>query len=206
MDVRRVVDAVVAGLGGVLLAPVIAAIAVLVRWTSGPPALFRQRRSGLHGQEFTILKFRTMRPPAYDGEPDLGRETGLGRVLRTSSLDELPQLWNVLKGEMSLIGPRPTLPEQVVHYTVRQRGRLAVRPGITGWAQVQGRNALDWPARIELDLDYISRRSWRFDAKIVGLTILKLVRPQGITGAGGVNPGFPAPQDVRGASGGSGQV
>ena len=119
------------------------------------------------GQEFTIVKFRTMRPPAYDGEPDAGRDTPLGTALRTTSLDELPQLWNVLKGDMSLIGPRPTLPEQVVHYSARQRGRLAVRPGITGWAQVQGRNSLSWPERIELDLDYIARRSWRLDLRIV---------------------------------------
>ncbi len=198
MDLRRAVDVAVAGVAGVLLSPLIAAIAALVRWTSGPPALFRQRRSGLHGEEFTIVKFRTMRPPAYAGEPDLGREIALGRLLRTTSLDELPQLWNVLRGDMSLIGPRPTLPEQVVHYSDRQRGRLAVRPGITGWAQVKGRNALAWPARIELDLDYIERRSWRFDAKIVALTLLKLVRPQGVTGAGGVNPGFPVPTDPSG--------
>ena len=194
MDLRRIVDVVVAGVAGLLLLPALAVVAVLVRCTSGPPALFRQRRSGLHGQEFTIVKFRTMRPPAYDGEPDLGRDTRVGRFLRGTSLDELPQLWNVLRGDMSLVGPRPTLPEQVVHYSARQRGRLAVRPGITGWAQVQGRNALSWPDRIELDLDYIQRRSWRLDLTIVALTVLRLVRPEGIHGEGGVNPGFPVPQ------------
>ncbi len=136
-----------------------AVVAVLVRWKLGRPVLFLQRRSGLHGQEFTIYKFRTMRAERYAGEPDPERETPLGRTLRATSLDELPQLWNVAKGDMSLIGPRPTLPEQVVHYSERQRGRLAVRPGITGWAQVKVRNSASWPERIELDLDVHRRRS-----------------------------------------------
>ena len=204
---RRLVDVVVAAVAGLVLAPVMAVVAALVRLRLGSPVLFLQRRSGLHGQEFTIVKFRTMLPPAYDGEADAGRDTSLGRVLRTTSLDELPQLWNVMTGDMSLVGPRPTLPEQVVHYSDRQRGRLAVRPGITGWAQVQGRNALSWPERIELDLDYIARRSWRLDVRIVALTVLRLVRPVGIYGAGGVNQGFPLPAgghpeepaDARGA-------
>ena len=185
---------------GLLLLPVMLVLALLVRLSSGPPALFLQRRSGLHGKEFTIVKLRTMRPPTYDGEGDLGRDTPMGRLLRATSLDELPQLWNVLRGDMSLIGPRPTLPEQVQHYDERQRGRLAIRPGITGWAQVHGRNSISWPERIELDLDYIQRRSWRLDVVVLLLTLRRLARPVGISGEGGVNQGFPltdARSDVR---------
>ncbi|TWP52408.1 sugar transferase [Lentzea tibetensis] len=187
----RVVDVVAATAALVVLAPVLAVVAVLVRWRLGPPVLFRQPRSGLHGVEFSILKFRTMRPAAWPGEPDRPRMTRLGSALRRTSLDELPQLVNVLRGEMSLIGPRPTLPEQVRRYSPRQRGRLSVRPGITGWAQVRGRNALSWPERIELDLWYVENRSWRVDLRIVLRTIGQVVRPRGVVGAGGVNPGFP---------------
>ncbi|MFW6090971.1 MAG: sugar transferase, partial [Actinomycetota bacterium] len=151
---RRTVDVLVAGVALALLLPVIAVVAGLIRWRLGGPVLFRQRRSGLRGEDFTIMKFRTMRPPRHEAETDLDRDTPLGRRLRAASLDELPQLINVLRGDMSLIGPRPTLPEQVVHYDERQRGRLAVRPGITGWAQVNGRNSISWPERIELDLWY----------------------------------------------------
>ena len=190
---RRLVDVIVSGIAGVLLAPVMAVVAVLVRLKMGSPVLFLQRRSGLHGREFTIYKFRTMRAEAFSGEPDAVRDTSLGRTLRATSLDELPQLLNVIKGDMSLIGPRPTLPEQVVHYSERQRGRLAVRPGITGWAQVKVRNAASWPERIELDLEYIEKRSLALDLRIVGLTLLRLVRPSGLYGEGGVNQGFPAP-------------
>jgi lipopolysaccharide/colanic/teichoic acid biosynthesis glycosyltransferase len=197
---RRLVDIVAAVLAGVLLLPVIAVVALIVRWRLGAPVLFRQPRSGLGGGEFTIVKFRTMRPPRTadeaDTDRDAERETPLGRRLRALSLDELPQLLNVLRGDMSLIGPRPTLPEQVVHYSEWQRGRLAIRPGITGWAQVRGRNAISWPERIELDLWYVEHRSLALDLRIVGLTLLKLVRPHGVTGDGGVNPGFPVPTAV----------
>ena len=136
-----------------------------------------------------------MRPEGYPGEPDRQRDTTFGRFLRNSSLDELPQLWNVFRGDMSLIGPRPTLPEQVAHYDLRQRGRLAVRPGITGWAQVNGRNSISWPERIELDLWYIAHRSLMLDLRIVGRTFLRFVHPAGITGEGGLNPEFPIPAD-----------
>ena len=132
-----------------------------------------------------------MQAERFPGEPDADRDTRLGRSLRAASLDELPQLWNVLRGDMSLIGPRPTLPEQVVHYTEAQRGRLAIRPGITGLAQVRGRNSLSWPERIEIDLWYIEHRSWRLDLEILGRTVLSLLRPRGIYGEGGVNQGFP---------------
>lgn len=189
---RRTADVAVAVAGLVALAPLITVVAALVRLRLGSPVLFRQRRAGLGGREFEILKFRTMHRAAYPGQPDRERQTRLGSLLRRNSIDELPQLINVLRGEMSVIGPRPTLPEQVRHYSVRQRGRLAVRPGITGWAQVLGRNAVSWPDRIELDLWYIRHRNWRLDMRIVALTLRQLVRPRGVEGADGINPGFPA--------------
>jgi lipopolysaccharide/colanic/teichoic acid biosynthesis glycosyltransferase len=192
--VRRAIDLLVAGTAGVVLAPVMAVVAVLVRLRLGRPVIFRQRRIGLAGTPFSIVKFRTMRPEAFPGEPDADRDTSLGRALRGLSLDELPQLWNVVRGDMSLIGPRPTLPEQVEHYSPRQHGRHAIRPGLTGWAQVNGRNSIPWPERIELDLWYIEHRSARLDARIVGRTLLRLVRPSGIYGEGGVNQGFPVPE------------
>jgi lipopolysaccharide/colanic/teichoic acid biosynthesis glycosyltransferase len=190
---RRLVDVSIAGIACVLLAPVMVIVALLIWWQLGSPVLFRQRRSGLRGRVFTIVKFRTMRPPTNDAETDQDRDTSLGRRLRAASLDELPQLVNVLRGDMSLIGPRPTLPEQVAHYDQRQRGRLAIRPGITGWAQVHGRNSISWPERIELDLWYIAHRSILVDLQVLWLTALNVVRPHGIVGAGGVNPGFPIP-------------
>lgn len=193
--VRRLVDVVVAGVLAVALAPVCVVVAAMVLLASGRPVLFRQRRSGLHGREFSIVKFRTLRPERHPGEPDRDRESAVGRFLRWSSLDEIPQLWNILTGEMSFIGPRPTLPEQVARYSVRQRGRLAVLPGITGWAQVNGRNSLSWPDRIELDLWYIEHRSLILDMRILAKTAVNLLHPTGVVGHGGVNPGFPAPDE-----------
>jgi lipopolysaccharide/colanic/teichoic acid biosynthesis glycosyltransferase len=192
---RRTVDILVALVAGVLLLPLILVLAVLVRLMLGSPVLFRQVRSGWHGETFAIVKFRSMRAERYEDEPDADRTPWLGRVMRHTSLDELPQLWNILVGHMSLIGPRPTLPEQVARYTERERGRLSVRPGVTGWAQVNGRNSLSWPERIELDLWYIAHRTLRLDLRILGLTALRLVRPAGITGEGGVNPGYPGTSD-----------
>ena len=193
---RRLIDLVVAAVAGVVLSPVIAVSALLVRLRLGRPVLFRQQRIGLDGQPFGIVKLRTMRPEAWPGEPDAERDTSLGRTLRGLSLDELPQLWNVLRGDMSLIGPRPTLPGQVQHYSPRQHGRHAIRPGLTGWAQVNGRNTIPWPERIELDLWYIEHRSPALDARIVGRTLLRLLRPSGIYGEGGVNLGFPVPDET----------
>ncbi len=190
---RRAIDLAVSGVAGLVLAPVMAVVAVLVRVRLGRPVLFRQRRIGLAGRPFEIVKFRTMRPELYPGEPDADRDTTLGRTLRGFSLDELPQLWNVARGDMSIIGPRPTLPEQVEHYSERQHGRHAVRPGLTGWAQVNGRNSISWPERIELDLWYIEHRSLALDARIVVRTVMRLLRPSGIYGEGGVNLGFPVP-------------
>jgi lipopolysaccharide/colanic/teichoic acid biosynthesis glycosyltransferase len=194
--VRRLTDVVVALVVGVLMLPLALVIAATVRLSMGSPVLFRQQRSGFRGREFTIMKFRTMRAPRYEGESDLGRDTPVGRLLRGLSLDEIPQLWNVLRGDMSLIGPRPTLPEQVRCYDQRQRGRLAVRPGITGWAQVNGRNSISWPERITLDLWYIEHRSVRLDLRILCLTVLNVIRPHGVTADGGVNPGFPQPAPI----------
>ncbi|MDQ3931559.1 MAG: sugar transferase [Actinomycetota bacterium] len=195
--VRRLVDVVVAAVTLVVLSPILAGVGVGILIAEGRPILFRQRRSGLSGREFTILKFRTMRDPRHSGEPDRDRTSQLGRLLRASSLDELPQLWNVLVGDMSLVGPRPTLPEQVIHYSPRQRRRLEVRPGLTGYAQVMGRNAISWPERIELDLWYLDHRSLRLDLKIVVLTVVALLKRGGIDGEGGVNPGFPVPESKQ---------
>jgi lipopolysaccharide/colanic/teichoic acid biosynthesis glycosyltransferase len=191
---RRGLDAAVAALGLVVLSPALLLAAAVIRVSLGSPILFRQLRIGRDGRPFTILKFRTMRPERYPGEPDAVRLPLVGRMLRAASVDELPQLVNILVGHMSFIGPRPTLPEQVQHYTARQHGRHAVRPGLTGWAQVNGRNSLPWPERIELDLWYIEHRSALLDLRIVGRTVLRLVRPAGLYGDGGVNPGFPASQ------------
>jgi lipopolysaccharide/colanic/teichoic acid biosynthesis glycosyltransferase len=186
---------------GVLAVPLLVAVAALVRWRLGSPVLFRQARSGRQGVEFSIAKFRTMRPERYPGEPDPQRLTRLGRFLRATSLDELPQLWNVLRGDMSFVGPRPTLPEQVRHYSAHQRRRLEVRPGVTGWAQVHGRNSLTWPERIELDIWYVDHRSLWLDLRIVALTLGTLVRPRGVTAEGGVNPGFPIPAQAASPEG-----
>ncbi|WP_344446988.1 sugar transferase, partial [Kitasatospora nipponensis] len=193
---KRGGDLLVTALAGVVALPLGLLIALLIRCTMGGPVIFRQTRSGHAGAEFQILKFRTMRDRRHPDEPDAPRITRLGALLRRTSLDELPQLVNVVRGEMAVIGPRPTLPEQVAHYSPRQRGRLAVRPGLTGWAQVQGRNAISWPERIELDLWYVEHVSLRLDLLILWRTVGVLLRPTGITAAGGVNPGFPLPDPL----------
>jgi lipopolysaccharide/colanic/teichoic acid biosynthesis glycosyltransferase len=187
--IRRAVDVVVAAGVLALASPLLAAAAIAIRLTSRGPAIYRQRRVGLHGREFDVLKLRTMVAGAEglgaglavdEGDP---RITRVGALLRRSSLDELPNLWNVVRGEMSLIGPRPTVPAQVALYDERQRGRLAVRPGMTGWAQVNGRASLPWSERIELDLYYIAHRSPVFDARILARTVAVLF------GGGGVYRG-----------------
>lgn len=191
-DPRRVFDVVFALLALVLSLPLLAVVALAVRIDLGSPVLFRQPRIGLGGREFLILKFRTMRPAAYAWQPDQERMTRLSALLRFFSLDELPQFLNILRGDMSLIGPRPALPEHIPHYTERQRGRLAIRPGLTGWAQVRGRNAFTLPQRIEHDLWYIEHRSWLLDLRIFGATLLCLCWPRNVVGSGGVSPTFPA--------------
>ena len=177
---NRALDVAGASVGLALASPLLAAAAAAIKLEDGGPVLYRQRRVGLHGREFELLKLRTMVVGAErtgagfavnEGDP---RITRAGRVLRRLSLDELPQLWNVLRGDMSLIGPRPTLAYQVERYTPRQRRRLEVRPGITGWAQIHGRARLPWEERIELDVWYVEHRSPLVDLKILLRTPLAL--------------------------------
>jgi lipopolysaccharide/colanic/teichoic acid biosynthesis glycosyltransferase len=183
---RRAIDIMLSLLGLALAAPLLALAALAIRLESAGPVIYRQRRVGRDGRPFDMLKLRTMVHGAErlgaglkvnEGDP---RITRVGALLRRASLDELPNLVNVLRGEMSLIGPRPTIPEQVDQYTPRQRGRLLVRPGITGWAQVNGRASLAWSERIELDLYYIEHRSLRLDLRIAWRTLRMLVRGEGI--------------------------
>ena len=187
--IRRAIDIVVAAALLVLSAPLLLAAVVAIKLSSRGPAFYRQRRSGLRGAPFDMLKLRTM----VDGAEHVGaglavnagdsRITRVGALLRRTSLDELPNLLNVLRGEMSLIGPRPTLPAQVDQYTERQRGRLEVKPGITGWAQVNGRASLPWSERIELDLYYVEHRSLALDLQIL------LRTPALVLGGGGLYKG-----------------
>lgn len=180
---NRALDVVGAAVGLVLLSPVVAAVAVAVAATMGPPVLFRQERPGLGGRPFSLVKFRTMRQSVDERGvplPDKVRLTRVGRFLRRSSLDELPELWNVLKGEMSLVGPRPLLLEYLSRYTEREARRHEVRPGITGLAQVSGRNALSWDERFALDIWYVDHRSLALDLKILARTLGKVISMEGI--------------------------
>jgi sugar transferase EpsL len=184
---KRSIDLAAASVGLVVLAPVMAAITLWIYRTMGRPALFRQVRPGHRGRLFTLLKFRTMRMiPDSSGTPlpDAARLTPVGRFLRRTSLDELPQLWNVLKGDMSLVGPRPLLPQYLARYTAFQMRRHEVRPGITGWAQVNGRNAVDWTRRFELDVWYVDHRTFWLDLRILGSTLLKVIHREGISREG----------------------
>ena len=201
--IRRAIDILVSALLLVLTAPVLLAAVLAIRLTSRGPAVFRQRRSGLHGVQFDMLKLRTM----VDGAEHIGaglavnhddpRITRVGALLRRTSLDELPNLVNVLRGEMSLIGPRPTIPIQVAQYSERQRGRLAIRPGITGWAQINGRTSLPWSQRIELDLYYVEHRSLSLDLRILWRTLGIVLGGDGVyKGAGG---GWKPPESEGGA-------
>jgi lipopolysaccharide/colanic/teichoic acid biosynthesis glycosyltransferase len=184
--IRRIVDIAVSGLVLVLSSPVLVLALLAIRLESAGPAIYRQRRIGLEGRPFDVLKLRTM----VDGAEHIGaglainendaRITRVGAVLRRTSLDELPNLVNVLRGEMSLIGPRPTLPVQVERYSERQRRRLALKPGITGWAQVNGRATLPWAQRIELDLYYIEHRSLALDVRILWRTIAMVLGGSGL--------------------------
>src|SRR4051812_44107768 len=168
-QVKRVTDIIGAGSALVLLAPVVAAVAVAVRVNLGRPVLFCQPRAGWHGRPFVLVKFRTMRAvePARGLVDDEARLTRLGRGLRATSLDELPTLWNVLRGQMSLVGPRPLLLRYVSRYSPRQARRLEVRPGITGLAQVRGRNSLSWVEKFALDVWYVDHRCLLLDARIL---------------------------------------
>ncbi|WP_350203516.1 sugar transferase [Algiphilus sp.] len=184
---KRSADFLAGGLGLVLLSPIIVLLALAIRIKLGSPVLFTQIRPGLHGQPFRMFKFRTMtdtRGP--DGEllPDAERLTRLGRFLRASSLDELPELWNVLRGDMSVVGPRPLLMEYLPLYTPEQARRHEVRPGITGWAQVNGRNSLSWEEKFELDVWYVDNRNVWLDLKILWLTVWRVLRREGISADG----------------------
>jgi lipopolysaccharide/colanic/teichoic acid biosynthesis glycosyltransferase len=181
---KRLFDVGVTSLALPLLAPLFLAIAMVIRVTLGAPVIFRQRRSGRHGRPFTLLKFRTMtdtRGTAGDLLPDADRLTKFGRFLRATSLDELPELINVLRGDMSLVGPRPLLLEYLALYTPGQARRHDVRPGITGWAQINGRNTISWERKFELDVWYIEHQSAWLDLRILAETIPTIFRRKGIS-------------------------
>ena len=184
---KRTIDVTVAAVGLVLLSPLLAAIAIAVRRELGRPVLFRQVRPGKDGRPFTVQKFRTMRAALdRDGRPlpDVDRLTPLGARLRATSPDELPQLWSVLRGQLSLVGPRPLLTEYLPLYTPRQATRHRVTPGITGWAQIHGRNALSWERKLELDADYVERWSLWLDLRILARTALIVLRRRGVSTPG----------------------
>ena len=184
---KRVIDVVVSGSALLVLWPVMAVVALAIRWSEGGPVLFRQVRPGYRGRAFTLLKFRTMRDER-DAQgrrlPDAERLTALGQLLRGLSLDELPQLWNVLRGDMSLVGPRPLLMEYLDRYSAAEMRRHEVKPGMTGWAQVNGRNATSWTERFALDLWYVEHWSLGLDARILRQTIWQTLKRNGITQPG----------------------
>jgi lipopolysaccharide/colanic/teichoic acid biosynthesis glycosyltransferase len=186
---KRLTDLVLALAAMPLLLPLMALLALLVRLTIGSPVLFRQRRPGINAEPFTILKFRTMRE-AWDASgrplPDADRLTAFGRFLRSTSLDELPELFNVVRGEMSLVGPRPLLMQYLSRYSREQARRHEVLPGITGWAQINGRNAVSWEDKFACDLWYVEHQSLWLDVKILVRTILKTLRREGISQEGHV--------------------
>lgn len=187
--IRRALDIAVAAVGLVLGAPVMAAVAVVVRMRVGSPVLFRQRRLGRGGRPFTMVKFRTMAHPAPGREaPEFDHERlgRCGRILRATSLDELPTLVNLLRGDIALVGPRPLPVHYWPRFTPRQRRRFEVRPGITGLAMVAGRNAVDWPQRLELDVQYVETRSLALDARILWRTVPLLFSRRGVDHADGV--------------------
>lgn len=186
---KRIIDVFCAACGLAILSPVLVVISLAVRLNMGSPVLFRQMRPGLHGKPFVMFKFRTMR----DGvdargnlQPDRERLTSLGRFLRHTSLDELPELWNVLVGDMALVGPRPLLMEYLPLYSAEQVRRHGVRPGITGWAQVNGRNAISWEQKFAYDVWYVDHYSLLLDLRILWLTITKIFRAEGISQHGHV--------------------
>jgi lipopolysaccharide/colanic/teichoic acid biosynthesis glycosyltransferase len=198
---KRLLDITVSLLVLVVTSPLAAIVAVAVRAVMGSPVLFRQQRAGKDGRPFTLVKFRTMRAPLrpggeYDDEAE--RLTPLGRFLRSTSLDELPTLGNVIRGQMSLVGPRPLPVEYNDHYSPRQRQRLATRPGVTGLAQVNGRNALSWPDKLELDVQYVENRSLALDLKILLRTVRLVVLREGVAMEGHTSsPRFIGSSDQR---------
>jgi sugar transferase EpsL len=193
---KQVLDMTFAALELIFLSPLLLLLAVLIRVTVGAPVLFRQHRPGLQGKPFTAYKFRTM-TDARDAQgnllPDKERFTSLGKFLRSTSLDELPALFNLLKGEMSLVGPRPLLMQYLDRYTPEQARRHEVKPGITGWAQVNGRNALTWEQKFALDIWYVDHQSLGLDLKILALTIWKILKREGIN-----QPGHATMEEFKG--------
>nr|MBF0684009.1 sugar transferase [Pseudomonas sp.] len=184
---KRFLDVMGAALALALLSPVMLVIAWLIRRHMGSPVLFRQMRPGLGGKPFLMVKFRTMRDARNaQGEelPDSERLTRLGQFLRATSLDELPELWNVLKGDMSLVGPRPLLMEYLPLYSPREFRRHEVKPGVTGWAQVNGRNSLSWQQKFEMDVWYVDNRSLWLDVRILWRTVVKVLQREGISAQG----------------------
>lgn len=186
-QLKRFFDLIVSMIALLIFSPLLILLAILIRFRLGSPVLFTQTRPGLHGKPFTIYKFRTM-SDALDADgnllPDAERLTRLGRFLRSTSLDELPELFNVLKGDMSLVGPRPLLMEYLDRYTPEQARRHEVRPDITGWAQINGRNAITWEEKFRLDVWYVDHCSLWLDLKIIVLTIWKVLRREGISEVG----------------------
>ena len=187
MMIKRGLDIAIAATALLLAAPVLLFVAIAVRVNLGGPVLFRQQRPGLHGRPFTMVKFRTMRDAlGRDGRPlpDADRLTPFGALLRSTSLDELPELWNVVRGDMSLVGPRPLLMEYLDRYTPEQARRHEVRPGVTGWAQIHGRNALSWEERFRLDVWYVEHQSLRLDLQILRRTLALVLRRTGVSANG----------------------
>lgn len=177
MFIKRCFDLIAAGLALIVLSPVIALISLIIYIRMGRPIFFRQARAGLNEKEFFMIKFRSMGNPFDDNGnpiPDNKRTGKLGHFLRASSLDELPELWNIVRGDMSLVGPRPLLIEYLPYYTKQELKRHAVRPGLTGLAQVSGRNNLDWDERLKLDIQYVEKQSFLMDLKIIALTAKKV--------------------------------
>lgn len=184
---KRLIDIVAASAAIVFLSPLLLAVAVLVRFKLGTPILFQQTRPGLHGQPFRMIKFRSMtdgRGPDGSPLPDAERLPPFGRKLRSTSLDELPELWNVLRGDMSLVGPRPLLMQYLPLYSPEQYRRHEVRPGVTGWAQINGRNALSWDEKFALDVWYVENCSLTLDLRILLRTVMSMIRREGISAAG----------------------
>jgi lipopolysaccharide/colanic/teichoic acid biosynthesis glycosyltransferase len=185
--IKRALDILGATIGLIVFSPILIVISLMIRREMGSPVLFRQTRPGVHGKPFQMTKFRTMRD-AIDADgrplPDAERLTKLGRFLRGSSLDELPELWNVLKGDMSLVGPRPLLMDYLPLYSAEQARRHEAHPGVTGWAQINGRNAISWDEKFSLDIWYVDNRNLWLDLKILWLTIRKVLKREGISSAG----------------------
>jgi len=181
--IKRLLDIVVSLGGMIFLSPLLITIGILIFVSMGRPITFRQQRPGLGGRPFRLLKFRTMRPHYSRNEDELesDRITPVGRVLRSTSLDELPELWNVLRGDMSLVGPRPLLMEYLPLYNARQTRRHDVKPGITGWAQINGRNQIGWQKKFELDVWYVENRSLALDLKILAITIGRVLSGAGVS-------------------------